>query len=233
MRGADPGAGPGVVTGLAREAACLEPQSGWIRIVCSGANTARARALAEELADGGSAALVSFGLAGGLDPALRSGALLVPDRVVAPDGRRFAADASWRRRLLAAIVGDRKSCAGDVIGSDAPVGASADKAALFARTGAAAIDMESHAVAEVADRRSLPLLVVRAIADPADQRIPEWLDDIIAEDGKPRMTAVFAGLVANAADLPTLVRLAGDARRGLATLRRVAALGGPRLGFDA
>ncbi len=93
--------------------------------------------------------------------------------------------------------------------------------------------MESHAIAEVADRRSLPLLVVRAVADPADQHVPEWLEGIIAANGKPRMIAVIAGLVANAADLPTLVRLAGDARRGLATLRRVAALGGPRLGFDA
>ncbi|MBL8660586.1 MAG: purine phosphorylase [Rhodospirillales bacterium] len=231
MVGADPGAGPGVVTGLAREARCLGPQRGSLSVVCSGARSERARALAEALAADDCPALISFGLAGGLDPALASGTLVVADRIVAPDGRSFVADVAWRRRLLAATGGESGACAGAVIGCDEAVGTPDEKAALFARTDAAAVDMESHAVAEVAERRSLPLLVVRAIADPADQRIPNWLAGVIGADGRPRLTAVVFGLVACPSDLATLIRLGKDARRGLRTLSRVAARSGPGLAF--
>lgn len=222
-----------MVTGLAREARCLEPQRRSLTVACSGARSERARVLAEALAADGCPALISFGLAGGLDPALASGALVVADRIVAPDGRTVVADVAWRHRLLAAIGGESGACAGAVIGCDEAVGTADAKAALFARTGAAAVDMESHAVAEVAERLSLPVLVVRAIADPADQRLPDWLGGVIGADGKPRLSAVVFGLAACPSDLATLIRLGRDARRGLRTLSRVAARSGPGLAFAA
>lgn len=228
------GADVGIVTGLADEAACLASKAGGVRIVCAGADAARAGALAEDLADGGCVALVSFGLAGGLDPAVASGTLLLPAAVIAPDGRAHPTDPGWRERLLA-LIGSIGTGAGaaEIAGVDAPLAEPTDKAALFGRTGAAGVDMESHAVAAVAQRRSIPLLVVRAVADPAGQRIPAWLDGIIAADGNPRVTALLAALATHPADLATLLRLAAGARRGLAALRGVAALGGSRLGFDA
>lgn len=217
----------GIVTGLASEQACLSRGNG-VRVVCAGASSVRARALAEELAEAGCTALISFGLAGGLDPALESGTLLLPRVVLTPDGRRYSTDAAWRQRLVEAI-GDRlPRCAGAVAGVDAPLAASADKASLYEATGAAAVDMESHAVAEVAARRALPVLVVRAVADPAGESIPRWLDGVVAPDGRPRLGAVLAGVGGHPGDLTTLVRLALASRRAMTSLRRVAALVGSR-----
>ena len=219
----------GVIVGLASEARVLRGCQS-VSVGCSGANAERARTLAASLLDAGCGALVSFGLAGGLDPALASGTLCLPQAVLTPAGIRIPIDANWRARLLACI-GRADHRAPLLIGRDEPVGSPAEKQALFARSGAAAIDMESHAVAEVARERGVPFLVIRAVADPAERRLPLWLGGVIGADGRPMTRALLAGLARNPADLAALIRLAGDARRGLAGLRRVAAGAGPLLAF--
>lgn len=219
----------GVIVGLASEARLLRGCSG-VRTACSGASAARARALAAELLDGGCAALVSFGLAGGLDPRLSSGALCLPEAVLTPSGGRLAVGERWRARLARHRGGGDLQCA-LLLGSDRAVASPEEKAELFARTGAAAIDMESHVVAEVAAARRVPFLVIRAIADPAERRMPAWLAGVIGTDGRPVARRLVAGLAKNPGDLATMLRLGGDARRGLKALRRVAALAGPLLAF--
>ena len=66
----------GTVVGLAAEAV-IARRLGW-RVAIGGATAAGAQAAARRLIDEDIDALVSFGLAGGLDPALRPGALIVP-----------------------------------------------------------------------------------------------------------------------------------------------------------
>jgi hypothetical protein len=119
-----------------------------------------------------------------------------------------------------------------LVGRDEPTGSPEEKAELFARSGAGAIDMESHAVAEVAAARNVPFLVIRAIADPAKRRLPPWLSAVIGTDGRPLPRPLLAGLAAHPGDLAALLRLGGDARRALKALRRVAAGAGPLLAFD-
>ena len=66
----------GIVVGLAAEAR-IARRLGW-KVAIGGGAAAGAEAAARRLIDEGSDALVSFGLAGALDPALRPGALIVP-----------------------------------------------------------------------------------------------------------------------------------------------------------
>lgn len=219
----------GVIVGLASEARVLRADPG-VRVACSGASAARARDLAAAHLAGGCGALVSFGLAGGLDPRLSSGALCVPEAVLLPSGRRVAVDRSWRARLLK-HMSEASGCA-LLAGRNEPAGSPEEKGELFARTGAGAIDMESHAVAELAAARGVPFLVIRGIADPAERRLPAWLSAVIGADGRPLPRPLLAGLAAHPGDLAALLRLGGDARRALKALRRVAAGAGPLLGFD-
>lgn len=218
----------GVIVGLASEARLLRGCPG-VRAACSGASAARARALAAELLDGGCDALVSFGLAGGLDPRLSSGALCLPEAVLTAWGARHAVDARWRTHL-ARRIGGAPRCA-LLLGTDQAIASPEEKAELFTRTGATAIDMESHAVAAAAADRAVPFLVIRAIADPAERRLPPWLAGVIGADGRPVARRLAAGLARNPADAAAMLRLGGDARRGLKALRRVAALAGPLLAF--
>src|SRR5512135_2689308 len=80
-------------------------------VYCSGASPIRAAAGAAALIAQGATVLVSFGLAGGLDPALRPGDLMLADSVILPDGGRIETDRTWRARL-----------AGPAIGPDTPDG---------------------------------------------------------------------------------------------------------------
>jgi adenosylhomocysteine nucleosidase len=214
----------GVVTGSRAEARCLSGVAG--RIVCSGADAERARRESERLA-GEVEGLVSFGLAGALAPDLREGELLLPSEVIAPDGRRIAADAAWRARLAA--LADARS--GPLVGSDALIESVAAKAALHCASGAFALDMESHLVALTANATGLPFVVIRAVADPAHQALPAAARVALDAAGRVRMLAVAAALLRRPGDLPALLRLARQSGAGLRTLRSVAVRAGPALGL--
>ena len=73
----------GLVCGLQSEARCLAEAGIGERIAISGARTARAGEVARELLAAGAESLLSIGLAGGLDPRLGPGSVVVAERVLA------------------------------------------------------------------------------------------------------------------------------------------------------
>lgn len=212
----------GVVTGFRAEARCLP--AGLASVVCSGAEPERARHLAGELVAAGASLLISFGVAGALGPGLVTGDLVLPEAVLTPDDRRLACDVEFRTRLAAALTaqGIRQVAAPLLAGSGMIVSEPAARRALFARTGATAVDMESHAVAEAAAAAGRPFLVIRAIADTADDRMPSLAAKALRPDGSTDVSAVLRGLLVHPGDLPDLLRLATRTRRALRTLARTA-----------
>jgi adenosylhomocysteine nucleosidase len=205
-----------------------------VRIACSGGSAERARSEAARLVAEGAAALVSFGLAGGLAQELRSGDLLLPESVRGTGPYSWSVDPMWRGRVRARLAaGGLEPVGGTLLGSERIVATPADKRALFEATGAQAVDMESHEVAAVAVAARLPFLVVRTIADPHDRVIPQAALETLRPDGRVRGRAVLGGIFRQPGQLVALFRLGRDSAAGLATLRRVAALAGPRLGFQS
>ena len=220
----------GVIVGLPAEARCLAGLD--VMVGVSGARPARARAAATRLIAGGAPALVSFGLAGGLQPGLVAGDLVVARAVVVPGGARIAADQAWRARLIELLqAGGLRPVEGALAGSERLVASPAAKALLHASAAACAVDMESHLVAAAAAAAGLPFLVVRAIADASRGAIPTVAQSALDASGEPRPATVLAGLLRRPQELPALLRLGRDSARGLKTLRRVAALGAPALAF--
>ncbi|WP_448190978.1 phosphorylase family protein [Azospirillum sp. sgz301742] len=226
----------GILTGVAAEARVLRALPGAPpRVACSGADAERARALAEDLVAQGAAALVSFGLAGGLAQGWGAGALLLATEVRLPDGAVHAVDAAWRAEVLARaraagvrLESGTLACAARVLATPA------DKRALALCSGAVAVDMESHAVVLAARAACLPFLVLRAVADPWDVAIPPLALAGVGPDGRLRPLAVAAGLARDPRHLPALLRLAGDSRAGLAALRKaLAGLGSLDPGLNA
>lgn len=224
----------GIVTGLTAERDCLACFAPADRpaVRVAGARADRAAAAAGELIRAGCQGLISFGLAGGLAPSLGPGTIVLADRVTDARGRSLLTDPAWRERLTARVVHGHRIVAGGVIGSDRAIGRPEEKAALACTTGALAVDMESHAVAQTAARLGVPFLVIRAVADAADRAVPAWLMGVIGDDGRPRLGAVAAGLLAHPADLPALIWLGRASARALAALRRLALGAGPLFGFD-
>ena len=219
----------GIVTGLVAEARCL--RQGQNRFICTGGNSSRAREGAERLVTQDVCALCSFGLAGGLHPGLPSGTLLLPKFVILPDGRKIETDSVWRERLtyLARSAG-LDPLPTTVVGSDDLVATPAAKATLHQESGAAAVDMESHAVGDVADEARLPFVVVRVIADTHDEAIPEAARRGLGEEGKIRPLAVLVELMRRPHQTGSLIRLGRESGKALGALRRVGDLA-PDLAF--
>jgi len=172
------------------------------------------------------AVLVSAGFAGALKREFKVADLLLPSEVVdLESGRRFP-------------TGKGEG----ILATSGTILSKAQKAQL-ATSGATAVDMEAAAVAEVAQRRGLEFLAVKAISDELDFELPE-MGGFIA-GGKfraaqfithvalrPRMWPVVRKLAANtacAADalsqaLDTLLREGSIQKTDLRNIVRVDAL---------
>lgn len=214
----------GVLTGLAAEASLtsrskVEPPP---LVGCAGADAARAARVADRLIADGAEALLSFGIAGALASDLRPGDVIVADRIVLPGGEAILTDQSWRLAIASGAIdcGLSMRIAG-VVGSDTVIATSAAKAALAARSGAAAVDMESHVLAVAARRAGLPVAAVRAIADRAGHDVPTAAVDAIGPEGRARLAGVIAGVWSSPSQLPALWQLGVCARAGMRSLRRL------------
>lgn len=224
----------GFVTGLAIEASVLRRglanDGGEALIACAGASTRRAGLEAERLVAAGASALVSYGIAGGLDPELAPGALVLPGAVAVADGPAIPTHGPWREVLLALALERGLAVAGGVLaGSDRVVSSVAGKRDLQAASGAVAVDMESHGVAQVARDANLPLLVIRAVADPAGRALPRAVLGSIREDGRPRGGLVAMRLAFRPWEIPQVNRLRRDARLALQALGTLTWSLGPAL----
>jgi len=213
-----------VVTGLRAEAR-IARRAG-LAAAAGGGDAARTLAQAEQLLAQGASALVSFGIAGALAPGLAPGVLVLPRAVVEEDGRRWEVDAGWRALLQAALARSGLVLSeGGLLGASRAIDSVADKSAVFRRTGAVAVDLESHLVARAASRAGRPFLILRAIADPAERFLPEAAVQGLDDTGAPALRRVLASVARHPGQIPVLLRVAADTRRALAALRSSVALG--------
>jgi adenosylhomocysteine nucleosidase len=198
----------GIVTGLTAEARLAAP----LGTARAGGGTPHgaARAAAHLVANG-AIALISFGVAGGLNPALRPGTLVIPACVITPD-RSYATDEA----LTARLGGPRHI----LFAGSGIIVTSAEKARLHAETGADAIDLESAAVAAVAADHGLPFAAIRAIIDPASETLPPAALAALNAGGAIAIGRVAASILRYPGQLAELSRLAGYAGTARAALRR-------------
>jgi adenosylhomocysteine nucleosidase len=177
-------------------------------LAVSGMGAAAAGLGARALIEAGAGALASFGLAGGMDPALSAGSIFLPGEVVALSGAGIATDRQWRERLCRALVAQHPVCGGKLLSSPNAIATAAHKAALFRETGAAAVDMESLSVAQAAQARQLPFIALRVIVDSAADDLPRAVTAAADGAGQLQLWRLLAVLARSPSDLAPLVRLA-------------------------
>ncbi len=105
-----------------------------------------------------------------------------------------------------------------MLGSDEMAADVATKLRLREATGAMAVDMESHIVAEAAARHGLPFAVARAISDASDRALPRAAQAGMAPDGRMDVMAVLKALAARPWELPALIRTGIEAEAGFRAL---------------
>lgn len=183
-----------------------------LQAVVAGGSPERRMAIVERATRDGATGLISFGIAGGLDPKLSSGAVILPEKVHAGMDQEYVVDAAWRHRLLAHIP---HAVSGTIFGAAVAVARVIEKKSLFDRTGAVAVDLESAIVAQVAERAAIPFVVLRTIADSAHRELPHAALIALNGDGKVAFGAVLGFIARKPGQVPALMRLAIETRRAL------------------
>jgi adenosylhomocysteine nucleosidase len=223
--------GVGVVCALASEARHLGPVSlhepigslpDGTLVAVTGMGPLAASNGAEALIAAGATALASFGLAGGLDPSLNAGAVLLPTEVIGQDGQRVVTDEEWRDRVALAVATYTPICRGTLLTTSQAVASVKDKAALFRMTGAAAVDMESLAVGAVATAHRRPFIAVRVVVDSAGDVLPRAVTAAADKQGHLQIWRLLGALALAPNELAPLIRLARCYRAANRSLAAIA-----------
>ena len=219
---ASPRAGIIAVTSLTLEA--RKTVGSGVSVICS--QGSRLAVALDAAVQSGVSGIISFGVAGGLARGLVAGAW-VAAAAVKTGQERFPTDPAWTQSLLHRLPDAVRA---DILGMDTLVADPEQKESLYARTGAAAVDMESHIAARIAAVHQIAFVACRGI-DPAHRPLPPAALVGLHPDGTIDAGAVFRSVVREAGQLPALVRTALDARVARAALRRGRGMLGSGLGF--
>jgi adenosylhomocysteine nucleosidase len=221
----------GVVAALEAEARTLGPKvrradglstlSDGALLAVSGIGGSHAAAAAGSLVAAGAQSLMSFGLAGGLDPRLTAGSVVLPSKVISRDGASFSATETWREQFRSLLEPRLEVVSGSMLSMALAIDAVADKARLFRETGAVAVDMESVSIAEVAAAHGLPFIAVRVIVDTAQDVLPSAVL-AASRDGEVNVVRLVLRLAAKPTDLIALLRLARRYRAATRSLKTIA-----------
>jgi 4-hydroxy-3-methylbut-2-en-1-yl diphosphate reductase len=153
-----------VVTALRSECAALLGQVPDAHVERCGMGLRRVEAWLPQLRRSGADAVVVAGVAGGLDPELRAGDVVVASEVRDRKGRILLRGAA---PLVAALRADGlRVRSGPMVSIDHIVNGARERERL-ATTGALAVDMESAIIVRELRRTGIPVAVVRVIVDTA------------------------------------------------------------------
>lgn len=193
----------GIVTGLAAEATIARKLGQ--PVLAGGGTPWGAELAAEKLVAEGAKALISFGLAGGLYPDFRPGDIVVPIAVME----------AGRIRPTNAELSDKLGgwFGGMILAGSEIVVTAAGKSALAASWLCGSVDLESGAVARVAERHGIPFAVLRSICDPAERDLPPAALAALDDKGAITVGRVALSIVRHPGQIPSLIALGRDAAR--------------------
>lgn len=206
-----------IVTGLPQEASIATGPG--VTVICSSSDPKQLRAQFNAFDASQVRGIISFGVAGGLDPALRPGDIVIATEVVAADSRWTTAE-FFTADMIDLVAGSgRRVVRGILAGAEEVVLNPTDKAALRAITNAVGVDMESHIAAGYAASAGLPFTAVRVISDPASRALPEIAANALKPDGNIDIWKVLRGIARKPSAIPDLMRTSRDFNQAIAALR--------------
>jgi adenosylhomocysteine nucleosidase len=189
-------------------------------LVVSGMGPAAATQAAVLLLAAGARSLLSFGLAGALDPALLPGTVLLPDTVTDEYGAMHTTFGPWRDRL-AARCESLSIARGTLLSVTEVLPTATAKSQQRSRSGACAVDMESFAIGRVAAQAGVNFAVARVIVDTATDTLPRSVRRATGPRGEVHYGRLALGLIFAPWEIPAILRLAQRYRTGMRSLTRL------------
>ena len=155
----------------------------------------------------GARAILGWGFAGGLDPQLKCGSVLLPAEVLNTVGARIAVSEDWRSVLHKALGPRQRHSDSALLTSPTAIGTAAEKARLFTSSAAAAVDMESYIIAQIAQQHALPFVCLRVLIDTAEDELPAAIRQAADQYGDLRLGRLLLTLARAPMQLGAVARL--------------------------
>jgi adenosylhomocysteine nucleosidase len=164
-----------------------------VALILAGAGCENARRATEILIDGHRPRrVVSAGFAGGLCGRLNRNDILIADRLLMSSGGDLPVELAPG---LATALSQSGVHRGTLLTSDRVIRVPSERSALFDRTGAMAVDMETFAVAEVCAARQVPFSSVRVINDTAAETLPRDVEHLLVQKSNAARLGAALGAV--------------------------------------
>lgn len=175
-------------------------------VSCSGAGPENAAKTSELLIDKGAKRLISWGCAAALSAELKPGDLILPLSLKPQDQVTLSIENSWLNNTINKLS-SLNPITGLLAESITIVATTSDKKLIHNQTGAVALDMESIAVAQVAQKNNFPMLVIRCIADSVDMSLPKAVSYALNKQGDVILSKLLWFLLCHPGELPGLIQL--------------------------
>ena len=220
----------GIIAGMQVELACLDTAPTQVNRrydlrYSAGGSPGRARYGAKKLLTLGADRLVSFGIAGALDPSLLPGDIVIATEVLNGYGFIYKTNSDWRLSIEKSNKCKTTIHHGKIFTSEQPIATTKSKSEVFINTNAVAVDMESSGVAIAAQEANVPFLAIRAIADPASRPLPSLALTGLAPNGSTRVLKAATALIYRPWELAETLRLIRSTAIAFNALRSIAAIG--------
>jgi nucleoside phosphorylase len=207
QREQDIAAGPGVVT------------------VVSASDPPHLRTLMAGLQGSAYRAVVSFGIAGGLNPAFPSGQVMIGQTIIGQtltgQNGPWTSDPTLASTLQTLLTGGGINVAtGVIVGADTlGVNTAAGKVALRASSGADEIDNESQVAAAWALANGLPFVALRCVSDPQSHDLPPAALVPLLPNGSVNLGAILGSVFANPGQIGQLLQAYTDSEAAFTSLQ--------------
>lgn len=199
-----------VIVGMTSEATIAK--SFGCQVIVGAGNALQLRISIEDAVSKGVNQLLSFGVAGGCNPAYQAGDIIYGNYVLDSKTKIFCNFQFYFKCQHPRL--------GAFVSTNTPISTSAQKAQLH-YDGADAVDMESVVVAKIAAAHAIPFGVIRAISDPAGVSLPSAATEALDTSGNVDLLSVFRSLIRDPAQITALISLGFDSQKAFSNLRKV------------
>lgn len=187
----------------------------------AGMGAANASHAAQMLIQQGANVLLSFGLACGFNCALDIAAAVLPTRIC-HEHESINVDPAWHTLLhkqlqdkMPVFIGQHGHCPQVIKTLE-------QKQNYYAKAAVDAGDMESMGIARVAHSCAIPFFILRAILDPADFSLPDFVPELVDAYGRLKPKALWTNSLAILVKLPQLLTLAKYSKQSNQRLQELA-----------
>jgi len=193
-----------------------------VLVAYSGAGAENAQRAAQLLIDNGANQLVSWGCAAAIAVGLKPGDLVLAASVLTADHDSIVIDKIWHNTCQSLLSHQLTMHTGQLLESKHLVATSQEKQQLNLASSAIALDMESAAVAQIAQQHQVPFLVLRAIADPVEMDLPSAISHSLNSAGDVEIGKLLLFLASHPSQTLGLIKLGWHFQAAKNTLKQVA-----------